>query len=513
MTAPVCYLVRADRGARLLGLRIVRRDDEATWQSAQVEAPDAASDARAAAEWLAERLSQNGRSISRLILDTDGGVCSWVSAADTSEPVLRALIETPFDAEEGAVGSRFPELPGETALQPLVEGPGASSRSGAGEANSRVPVLAMPVVPARILIDELDRLGIRIGTVEALWQACAAAWDPASGPSLGGSHAERVVAEASPTLATILLDPAGRIVWSWSRSGSLIAGGSLRILTDRTSETAPELIERGQTRTALVDEDAVARLAAEWLAWSLQLGTVPSRILIVGEPSERALSAAQIGRLLSERWPDATIDFVREQDPVGATLSRLLDRTSPAPTGISELTNRPGRAHRAMYRWGAVALLCGAGVLAALAWRILGSAGAIQDQSARMTRMYAELCSQEGMELPTAMLDLQARIEGEKKSRISASDLPPPLPVLQELEALSFVLSSEHITLRDLTISPLSITLKVEVAQTADYEALAQAIRSVSGSTVEWRETLSPRNNVVEVTFTGSWPRSPGGQS
>lgn len=512
MTAPVCYLVRADRGARLVGLRIVNRDDEATWQSAQVDVPDAASDARAAAEWLAERLSQNGRSISRLILDSDGGLCSWVSAADTSEPVLRALIERPFDAEESVVGSRFPELPGETALQPLIGTPGGSKRT-AGEESGRVPVLAMPVVPARMLVDELDRLGIRVGAVEALWQACALAWDPAAAASLGGSHAERVVADATPTFATILLDPAGRIVWSWSRAGSLVAGGSLRILTDRATDTAPEVIERGRTRLALVGQDDIARLGVEWLAWSLQLGTAPSRVLIVGEPSEGGLSAAQVGSSLTERWPEATVDFVREQDPVGATLTRLVDRDARPHPGIAELTNRPGRAHRAMYRWGAVALLCGAGVLGALSWRILISAGTIRDQSSTITRMYTDLCSEEGLALPTAMLDLDALIETERKSRISAGDLPPPLPVLQELEALSFVISSEQITLRDLTISPLSITLKVEVSQTAEYEALAQAIRSVSGSTVEWRETLNPRNNVVEVTFTGSWPRSPGGQN
>ncbi|MCL4221336.1 MAG: hypothetical protein KJZ65_08195 [Phycisphaerales bacterium] len=511
MTAPVCYMVRADRGARLLGLRVVHLHDEATWQAPGEEAPDVAADARAAAEWLAERLSGNGRSISHLVVDPDGGLCSWVSAADTSEPVLRAVIERPFDSEEEAASGRFPELPGETALQPLIER--SRGRKGAGdEPGGRVPVLAMPVVPARMLVDELDRMGIKVGAVEALWQACATAWDP-SASNLGGSHAERVVAEAVPTAATVLLDPSGRLVWSWSRGGRLIAGGAMRILTERASESAPETIERGHTRLALVRDDDIARLGAEWLAWSLQLGTAPTRILVIGEPSEGGLSSAQIGRALTDRWPQATIDFVREQDPIGTTLGRLAGRDVTDPVGIAELTNRPGRAHRAMYRWAAVALLCAAGVLGALAFHILESGGEMKAAATSVTNAYVELAGKEKLNPATALLDLQAAIEKASKAAIDPSTIEAPRPVLQELEALSFVLSSDELTLRELTISPLSITLKVEVAQTEQYEALARAIRSVSGSVVEWRDTLNPRGGIVEATFTGSWPRSPGGQN
>lgn len=511
MTAPVCYLVRADRGARLLGLRVVHQHDEATWQSPGEEAPDASADARAAAEWLAERLSGNGRWLSHLIVDPDGGLCSWVSAIDTSEPVLRAVIERPFDAEEEAAGGRFPELPGETALQPLIDRPRARKGAGA-EPAGRVPVLSLPVVPARMLVDELDRMGIKVGTVEALWQACATAWDP-SGSNLGGSHAERVVAEAVPTAGVVLLDPAGRLVWSWSRGGRLIAGGSMRILTERASESAPEVIERGRTRLTLVRDDDIARLSTEWLAWSLQLGTAPARIVIVGEPSEGGLSSARIGRMLAERWPQATIDFVREQDPIGATLGRLAGHGVAGASGIDELTNRPGRAHRAMYRWAAVALFCAAGVLGALAFHVLESGGTMKDAASSMTRAYVELAGKEGLSPATALLDLQGAIEKASKANIDPTTIEVPRPVLHELEALSFVLSSDELTLRELTISPLSITLKVEVAQTGQYEALAQSMRAVSGSVVEWRDTVNARGGVVEATFTGSWPRSPGGQN
>lgn len=512
MSAPVCYLVRADRGAQLVGLRVVDRHDEATWHAPMSDSPDLSADARQAAEWLAAKLSSNGRMLSKLVVDSDGGVCSWVSASDTSEPVLRAIIERPFDEEGASSGERFPELPGETALQPLITKPGGKKHR-AGEAD-RVPVLALPVVPARSLVDELDRLGVRVGSVEALWQACAEAWDPSARARLGGDRAERVIAEQEPTSAVVLFDPAGRLVWSWSRGGTLIAGGSMRLLTELAGASAPDVIERGQTRRAVVRQDDIARLGSEWLAWSLQLGVAPSRVIIVGEPSESGLSAAEVGQALSSTWPDATIDFIREQDPVGATLSRLADSDGPESEGISELTNRPGRAHRAMYRWSAAALLCGAGVLGAAAWRITRATAELKEERSTISQMYADLCAREELAPPTALLDLDRRLQALKSTQRDISKLiEPPRPILEELEALSFVLSSDDLTLRDLSLTSVSVTLKVDVPQTETYESLRQAINSISGSSIDWRSTPISRNNRIEASFTGTWPSTQGGEN
>jgi len=496
----------------MLGLRVVSLDDQATWQSPDAEPDAAPADARAGAEWLAERLNRNGKAISRLIIDTDGGVCSWVSTSDTSPEVVRALVEQPFDQEDAQGSSRFPELPGETALETL----GESSAAHKGDHHNpvRAAVLAVPVVPARLLIDELDRLGIRVGEVEALWHAIAQAWDPAARSSLGGSKAERVIAETTPVTGVVVLDPAGRLVWAWSRAGEALAGGTQRLQTVRTVDAEPDRLERGATRQPIVTEDDLARLGNDWLAWSMQLGVTPTRIVVVGHPSniDGGLDSAGIGRTLGRIRPDAPIDIVPDDDPIGTTLSQLAGREPCNQSGISELTDRPGRVHRAMYRWSAVALLLAAGAVGVFASRFLRVSDEIETQISELGRDYLGVANENNLNLATASLDLERKIEQLKKNQVDVSSLVvKPRPLLEELEALSFVLASDDLTLREITMSELSITVKVQVAETETYEALSQAILSISGSVVEWRSTVAPRgSNALECTFTGSWPSQEG---
>jgi len=490
----------------------VSLDDEASWQSPNSGPEGAPSDARAAAEWLAERLSGNGRAISRLVVDTDGGVCSWVSATDTSPDVLRALVEQPFDQEDAEGTSRFPELPGETALETLGGAPAARKGSDTGHA-SRVSVLALPVVPARLLIDELDRLGIRVGEVEALWHAIGAAWDPAARASLGGANAERVISETVPVTGIILLDPAGRLVWTWSRGGEILAGGSQRIQTVRFGESEPDRLERGRTRQPVVAASDVARVASDWFAWSMQLGVTPTRIVVVGDPAEveGGLDASGIGAALGKARPDAPVDIVREEDPVGRTLSFLAGREPPARAGISELTERPGRVHRAMYRWAAVALLVAACAVGAVAWRFLTIAGEVDGQIRQINKDYVDVAGEGGLNIATARLDADRRIaELEGSQPDVASIVGKPNPVLAELEALSFVLASDDMTLQEIVFTDLTVSLKVQVQTTEAFEALNQSIRSISGSVLDWRSTFSPSRDTIICTFTGQWPTSEG---
>ena len=512
MTTPVCYLVRSDRGARLLGLRVVSLDDEASWQSPNSGPEGAPADARAAAEWLAERLSSNGRAISRLVVDTDGGVCSWVSATDTSPDVLRALVEQPFDQEDAEGTSRFPELPGETALETLG-GPVASRKGDDAEHASRVSVLALPVVPARLLIDELDRLGIRVGEVEALWHAIGAAWDPAARASLGGANAERVISESVPVTGVILLDPVGRLVWAWSRGGEILAGGTQRIQTVRFGEGEPDRIERGRTRQPVVTASDVARVASDWFAWSMQLGVTPTRIVVVGDPAEAegGLDAPGIGSALGRARPDAPVDIVREEDPIGRTMAYLAGREPRGRAGISELTDRPGRVHRAMYRWAAVALLLAAGAVGAVAWRFLGIAGEVDGKVRAINKSYVDVATDAGLSVATALLDADRRkAELEANAPDIASIVGTPKPVLPELEALSFVLASDDMTLQEIVFTELTVSIKVQVQSTEAFEALSQSIRSISGSVLDWRQTFSQVRDTIVCTFTGQWPTSEG---
>jgi len=315
--------------------------------------------------------------------------------------------------------------------------------------------------------------------------------------------------------AIVALDPAGRLVWSWSRGGTTLAGGSQRLQTAQTTEAEPDRIERGRTRQPFVVTSDLARLGSDWLSWSVQLGVSPTRVVLVGDPAavDGALDAAAIGRELSRIRPDAPIDMVREEDPIGATLARLAGRDlSNGQTGLSELTERPGRAHRAMYRWGAVALLLAAVAVGTVAWRFLAIGSDVKSQVSDLQSTFVDIATDNGLSVgPGAMMDLQLRIDALKSQQVDLRGIDDPRPVLEELEALSFVLASDDFRLRELTISPLSITLKIEVDETGMYEELNQSIRQIAGSTVEWRSTVAPRgNNALECSFTGTWPTAEG---
>ncbi len=516
MTAPVCYLARCDRGGRMVGLRVMDRHDQATWHCPVDQTPAVESDARAAAEWLADRLSRNGKAISRLIVDVDGGVCSWVTTNDTSDQVLRALIEPRFDEGESTQASRFPGLQGETALQPLHERESVRRPTKKSQSEpQRTPVAALPVVPARLLIDHLDRLGIRVHTVEALWQAIAQAWDPSMSVGLGGENAQRVIAETQPIVAVVVLDPAGRLVWSWSHAGTWLAGGSLRLQTRKPDELPTDSGQATSAQRPLVTTADIGRLGADWLAWSVQIGCLPARTIIVGDPAvdPAGLNAQGIAQALLRTIPDAAIDFVRESDPLGATLSKLADRETAQLPGIEELTNRPGRSHRAMYVWSTAALLGAAALLAVGAWKIWSMASDRSQEARNIEGQYLALVKDTNLPLRTALIDLELQLSKLKQSRVDLSSvIQPPRPVLQELEALSFVLASNEITLRELSVTSVSVSIKADVADTRTFEELSQAIRSVAGSSItDWRTNLVQRGARVECTFTGTWPPREGG--
>ena len=60
------------------------------------------------------------------------------------------------------------------------------------------------------------------------WHAVALAWDPAAKDAPADSDRDgRVVSASTPVGATIVIDPDGRLTWSWSQRGTLIAGGTL----------------------------------------------------------------------------------------------------------------------------------------------------------------------------------------------------------------------------------------------------------------------------------------------
>lgn len=525
LSSRVCYIEREDRGAVLRRLRVVGAQTDDTWH-----APPGTLDRQvftAAASWIGDRLNGRltGRTLDRLCLDVDGAVCSWITAASAEPKLVRAVIEQesvhdaddPF-ADAGHNGAaRFPDLPGEVDFEALPAG------RLADDGPARTPVFAVPDVAARVFMDALDESGVQVGSCLTLWQAMLKAWASVSAPSGG-----RVVAENSPVVAVVLCVPGDRVIWAWGRAEAPIAAGAFRI---RPAGGPPDrLLEDGQPQDEPGRDDGAdaaigGRLAADWLAWSAQIGKAPARVVWVGPVGAGpGLEGGEITSALRRAAPGATVDVIDEEDPVGLTLRRLAERLDagkehPAPADhLGALSNRPGRMHRAMYRWLAILLLAASAAMGALAWDFWQQRARALAAITEVRANQRALLEAEAPDLANDRLALLHLRERVSQARGPATvDIPPPKPVVHELETLAFVLGNPDYELIEIDITSLSITFRVRVDDTMAFEQLQQSLFGIGGSNIAWTP-LNPRQvgGRIEVSGSGTWAqedRSPGGDN
>jgi len=464
-----------------------------------------------AADWIRERLltgSEKTKQIGILCLDTDGAVCSWVKPEDSDPDLLRAAVEQSaeidhddFDAPDASGASeRFPDLPLEVSYEPLHDSPTS--------VGSRTAVIAAPDVPARLLVDHLDTLGIRVGSITTLWHAIAVAWDPGSRSS-GMKDAQRIVASSSPVTACIVIDrQKGVMVWSWSQGGVLIACGTVRM----------PRIGGADHHQAAVTEPGIARLGADWLGWSSQLGVSPSRIQFVAprfagtmkieedEQPSPALDGAGIGNALARAWPGASIDLVEHDDPIAETLNQLAKRE--VTTSLTALGSRPGRAHRSMYRWGAFSLIAASVLIGIGAWQFFGRAN---DSTSRIRTVATEqMALLDAVDpsiatSPFPLSELQTKagaLRGSADPEISIIDRP----VMTELETISLVIGVQGITIQSVVVNTFGATVVVRSDEIVTLENLGTALEQIGGSTLQWRPpNIGRRGDQIEATFKATW--------
>jgi hypothetical protein len=503
-----CYIQRSDRGARLVRARLLsERSDESWLAVASTDAAAAELSAIDAAEWIRDRLAETRtpKRLDTLCLDVDGAVCSWVKGREADAELIRSAVEgmgeAPAAGEEDGlehgqapgIADRLPRLPLEVSYDML----------GDADPAARAAVLAAPDAPARLLMDRLDALGIRVGRVVTLWHALAEAWDP--GARAAATDGANIIATEHPPAAVVAIDHDGaRMVWAWAQSGTLLACGSLRLRRARADTRQP---------MAEVHEHDIARLAADWLGWSAQTGVCPARVVVVGRTSERGLSAGEIGTGLTRAWPGALTDLVGCDDAVAETLRRTLDARHI--NTFKPLTERPTRAHRSAFRWTALTLLVTAvcvGVLAALLFARAGRTKALAaEQRAARTEILTAVDPSLVMDpFPLGAIDSQiAQIE----RRTGAVREENPRPILAELETLSMVLGVPGVTLNEIEVNDAIVTVKVTVPDVETAEQVYGALRSIGGSELQW-SPWSPRSvrDQIEVTITARWPQTRAGQ-
>lgn len=506
MSQAALYIIRTDAGATIRGARLVgRAGDERFDAPPRVPDEPPTGAVEALADWVKERLASRGERLAAVITDPSGAAVSWVTTAKPTPELVAATLREREAAEDeigGGGQGRFPAPPEGASYTPVVT-PGVAQASE----RIKVPVLGMSDAVIRLTLDALDRRGLRPTGVMSVWHAAAAAWDPEAHAAPTGEFVGQ-----APVHAVVIVDNAGRVTWSWAEQGQLLAAGALRVAHDRAGHP-------------VLDSGTVGRLTSEWFAWSAHTGTAPTRATVVcGLTGEGSLTAERFRAALSASMPDVTLDLHDEPDPMLATLSRTARlgdlRFDDPRAGLPGLTNRPGAAHRAMYRWSA-ASLCGlAAVLFVVAFILLSRAASLQSQSVEARAATRELSFNAvesfGQTRPTSISQAQLLIADRKAAlEQPAVTVASPKPILEELETLSLVLGRSEVTLRTLDLSSLAPSLSITVPDTQTFETMSGELLNIR-SAVDWGVPRfnTQRDNTIRLDATGRWrdpePRAAG---
>lgn len=586
----VCYFERAAGGSSLRRVRLVGAAFDRSWTApgASGEVVSGAGDGRGAAvsgvragaRWVAETLRSMGVSrLDLLVLDAEGGLCTWLSAPSPDQRTVAAVVQqAALGGVEGAggsaarliatgiVGGDSVSLGGDVSVQALAADhaprpggrglrlSGRRAGAGVGEQRQRFGVISVRDAAARVFIDELDARGIEVGSVCSTWHALAAAWDPAA-PRPG----EEPAADTQ-TCAVVLTDPAGRIVWAWSRGGEVIAAGTVRLrqFALRAPSPSPQaggLVAHGDDEpTAEVSGlectgADVGRLVMDWLSWSAQLGCSPDRIVCIGpatfpgQPGAIGQNASWLGgpapmsvaEGLGRAWQGATIDAAVHDDPVGATLSRLAgvgpEGARPAHAAAADddprrellaLSARPGRSDRWMFRWMAAGLLAAGAAVAVVGWRFHRAAAeargrvdeAIAARKSLLTELEALVPGVSNYDGPAAIGRLQGK--AAELDQINKS-LRAQRPILQELERVLLAIGgTEGVRLTDINMNAAvgSVRLRVPDAE-AGPAIFDRLTASPYPGCMPWRgstPSLPLSGDERSYVLTGSWPTEAGGR-
>lgn len=536
---------RGDRGYSIRELRLVGQNADQVFP-VQREDSGGTVEPAAAADWIRSQLAgvRSAESLTFLCLDVEGGTCAWIGAPSADPQVVAAVArfgssahgESASDTGRASAAMNFfAPSPMDSTLQPLAQNGHHTlrlpfARRGASDEPviaKRLPVLAITDVSARLLVDQLDRRNIPVETVASLWHAACLAWDP--GWTAGGPAAENpdplVAAPAAGIGATILIDPLGRLIWSWSRGTELLVAGSMRLRTAQHAAAVPGEATPADSRTRVVfGRDEVARLTNEWLSWSAQTSLAPTRITcVMPEGSEE--SASEFGQALGRSWPGATIDAALHEDPIGATLRRIASRLEQTPESAAgpspheslvNLSCRRGTDHRRLYVWTAMTILAGSVMAGVAAWKLNQAAAATRASAAQIDTQWRGLVKEHFAAAVPLVGKTDPEIElGIELDRLSKVAAPPARtdvarPILQELENLSLVVGNSGFSLESLDIDISRVQIYVIGDSIQDAADMLEAFQMVGGSSLtDW--TYDPRNapsapGKIRTTYNAKWP-------
>ncbi|MEM9166429.1 MAG: hypothetical protein AAGB48_05330 [Planctomycetota bacterium] len=534
---PSLLIQRDDAGRTLQGLRLIGDHDEESWSAAP--GADAASAAAEAASWLKSRLAEgSSSSLGLLCLDPRGSLCHWVvapSAGKGGGSLTRAAVRQARPAPWGD----WPEPPARgdsrdqpgsatldwraAAVQPLAlpaaETPAKAaglvkrpSDDGQPPAGARTAALAVADLPIRALLDALDARGLAPQRVVAFEHAMAAAWDPAANTEQPDD--DPLVTRDHSDTAVVIVEPNRRLHWVWSSSGALLAAGSSR-MDPGALRDEPEAGSNGHARPS-----PAGRIAADWLAWSAQLGRSPGRVVcLFAHDAGTTEAAARLGRSIGQAWPGAAVDLFRVEDPVTATLQRLREQTAggkparvlPSSSTIDDLAARPGRAHRAMYRWAAAAMLLAAAALVVVGFQFRRGTDAARAEIDQLVGTQRERVAGVLVLATTEELKWHKLAAKAERDRLRATDpgqlnIQPVRPVLEAADQIAFaIIANPDAKLEQLAIRQPLITVVVSGDSTRAVEFVPSTLEGGTDM-FDWLPgEITQRRGLYTTSISGNW--------
>lgn len=467
-------LARSDLGV----LRRFGASQTATWTAPGI--PEGEHDnarpllerVRAAAAWVVS--SAGRRRIDHLVADVDESVCYMLRTPSLARPVLAATARTH--------GQDWGELAPIAGLEPLAD-PQPTKRRTKAEAEDddgvAAPVISQTDSLIRLWLDALDARGVKVSMVSSLWHAMAQA-----------------LGTAGQGVGLLVLAEHERLVWALARGDELLCGGSATIGTPERAPT-PESPAHDPIRTA------VRRASLDWLTWFGQLGVAPESITIVG-PSAGALAEA-----LPDTLRTLTVHTQPEDDPAAWVCGRLSQRALPsrpsARAALVRLTNRPTRATRWRYAWGAAALvLLGLG-LGSLGYRFAGATRQIEEL-ARQTREQAS--ARVGEVIPNLnpyaniVMEMETALGNLKKIPAFTPPQQPP-KIVDEMLRLAEVLSKHEGTrLSRVSLASDRGSLTCTVPDRRAGELIGSELET---GLMKW--TVQRDANLTVINLNGEWPK------
>ncbi len=562
----VGYLEREAGGLLISRARLLGDGWNAEWRASvsSGDGPAADSDpsgvaldrARAVGAWIVQQLGiRRARVLETLVVDGDGAFCLWLGTPSADANVVAAALlqggsrgdsdgttgsgdAVMFAAAEGAGTERSVQAAAAPSAEAAAPRRSLLSRGAASAApepiRQRLAVMSVPDAAVRVVLDVLDGATIAVDSVTSLWHAAARAWDPSATPAESPSSG-RFVGESTSTTAVVLIDPIGRLLWCWTRSGRMLACGSMLLRRVEVGGAVASLLELddpagpgAESPLAAVEcSDAEAsRLCVDWLGWSAQLGVNPERIVYVGPAAAGGTGGAgrAFAQTIGERWPGAFVDAATDDDPVGLTLARARtsvpwqDEAAAVDDGqraLVDLSQRPGRTHRSYYRWMAGAVTAVALVVVALGWKMRAAAGESQGELDTLRASRTEALKALEAKIPglASHPDPVGRIRGHINELHTRSDrVPAEVPLVQELQRVFAALGAvpgAKISVIDLSNITATVTLRVPNATTGPQ--ITDHLNSLPGQ-LTWTGssggTAGATGGMRIWTLTGKWPTS-----